>query len=62
MLDKDLLDILVCPDCKSAVMEQEGKLLCTGCGKRYPVQDGIPVMLVEEAEPPPPDWKPTAPK
>jgi len=62
MLDKDLLDILACPDCTSAVAEPEGTLLCTGCGKRYPIQDGIPVMLVEEAEPPPPDWKPTAPK
>ena len=28
------------------------RLVCTRCGRRYPIRDGIPVMLIEEAEPP----------
>ena len=50
-LDPGLLEILVCPDCKQPV-RQEGAWLvcqCAACGKRYPIRDGIPVMLVEEA-------------
>ena len=31
---------------------QAGRLVCTQCGRRYPIRDGIPVMLIEEAEPP----------
>ncbi len=50
MLDKMLLDILVCPDCKSGVKLQNERLVCTKCGKSYPVRDGVPVMLIEEAE------------
>ena len=30
--------------------EKENKLVCQKCGKKYPVKDGIPVMLIEEAE------------
>jgi len=31
---------------------QEGdQIVCTACGRRYPIRDGIPVMLIEEAEP-----------
>ena len=50
-LDERLLDILVCPDCHAAVEHKERRhvLVCTGCGLTYPVRDGIPVMLVEEA-------------
>jgi uncharacterized protein YbaR (Trm112 family) len=53
-LDPTLLEILACPDCKQPVIyQQEGeaeRLTCTSCGKRYPVRDGIPVMLIDEAE------------
>ena len=54
MIDQDLLDILACPACKTAVRLDGDRLICTNaaCGLRYPVRDGIPVMLVEEAEPP----------
>ena len=31
---------------------QAGRLVCVQCGRRYPIRDGIPVMLVEEAEQP----------
>ena len=52
MLDPQLLEILACPVCKTPVKEQSGRLVCAHCGRRYPIRDGIPVMLVEEAEPP----------
>ena len=51
-IDKELLEILACPVDKRPVREEGDHLVCTECGRRYPVRDGIPVMLVEEAEPP----------
>lgn len=50
MLDKKLLNILACPACKADVELKDEKIVCTGCGRRYPIREGIPVMLVEEAE------------
>jgi len=52
MLAKELLDILACPACQADVTEKDGKIACVNpqCALRYPVRDGIPVMLVDEAE------------
>lgn len=60
MLNKELLDILVCPQCKKPVRQEEaradeaaqGWLVCEACRKRYPIRNGIPIMLIEEAEAP----------
>jgi hypothetical protein len=51
MLDKELLEILVCPVSKAPLMwrEQANELLCKASGLAYPVRDGIPVLLEEEA-------------
>ena len=54
-LDAKLLEILVCPKCKGELEykvdgEQEA-LLCHTCGLRYEVDDGIPIMLIDEAKP-----------
>ena len=49
MLPKELMEILVCPSCKGELREESTELACTGCGLRYPVRDGIPIMLIEEA-------------
>jgi uncharacterized protein YbaR (Trm112 family) len=44
----DLLEILVCPDDKQDLEYVDGKwLVCTTCGRQYPIVDGIPVMLIE---------------
>jgi uncharacterized protein len=55
-VDKELLDILVCPSCRGAIeYRQDGDretIVCTVCGLRYPVRDDIPVMLIDEAERP----------
>ena len=50
MIDPKLLEILVCPVCKMSVRLENDRLVCEKCGRRYPVRDGIPVMLPEEAE------------
>jgi len=50
-MDKSLLDILACPVCKSALSYQSDsdELLCAPCKLAYPIKDGIPVMLEDEA-------------
>ena len=53
MLDPDLLEILACPECRAEVREEGDRIVCTGCGRRYPVREGIPILLVDEAEIPP---------
>ena len=50
MLDARLLAILACPACKTAVVQEGERLICARCRRRYPIRDGIPVMLIEEAE------------
>ena len=49
---KELLDILACPKCKGDIKmnESEDGLICDGCKLLYRIKDGIPVMLIDEAE------------
>jgi len=55
MLDARLLEILCCPAeyaggaCHGELEECHGGLRCRACGLIYPVQDGIPVLLQEQA-------------
>jgi uncharacterized protein YbaR (Trm112 family) len=51
MLDKKLLEILVCPVTKAPLEyhEEAQELVCKASGLAYPVRDGIPVMLESEA-------------
>ncbi len=50
-MDKKLLDILACPVCKGPLRLKRSpeELVCRGDRLAYPVRDGIPIMLVEEA-------------
>lgn len=50
-MDKKLLDILVCPLCKGPLVykKQAAELICKADRLAYPIRDGIPVMLEEEA-------------
>ena len=50
MIDQELLDILACPLDKTPVRLEGDRLVCDTCGRRYPIRDGIPVMLIDEAE------------
>ncbi len=55
-LDPRLLEILCCPadheggPCHGELSEREDGLLCARCGRLYPIEDGIPVMLVDHAK------------
>lgn len=50
-MDAKLLDILVCPLCKSPLLyrKAEQELICKADRLAYPIQDDIPVMLADEA-------------
>lgn len=50
-INPELLEILVCPLCKTPVKltPDEKGLKCSTCRRVYPIKDNIPVMLVEEA-------------
>jgi uncharacterized protein len=50
-ISQELLDILVCPVCKTPVKltPDNAGLKCQTCRRVYPIRDDIPVMLVEEA-------------
>lgn len=54
MLSQDLMNILVCPVCKGTLTASTGNeqnVLCKSCAIVFPVREGIPVMLVDEATP-----------
>jgi hypothetical protein len=55
MLDKELLEILVCPKCKGDLEyntkdPDNQKLICHACKLKYSIKDDIPIMLIDEAE------------
>jgi len=52
MISQDLLDMLVCPVCKKrVVLSANGESLkCSECRRVYPIQDDIPIMLVDAAK------------
>ena len=53
IISQELLEILACPACKGDIEydSENQKLICVGeCRRRYPIRDGIPVMLIDEAE------------
>jgi uncharacterized protein len=56
MISQELLDILRCPQDparQARLVDQETHLVCTRCGLKFAVRDGLPNMVVEEAELPP---------
>jgi len=50
MIDKKLLEILACPACQGVVVLKDEMVCCLQCGRKYPVHNGIPVMLDNEAQ------------
>ena len=65
MVSEKLMEILACPvpECRHHPLRYDAateRIICDQCGRRYPVRDGIPVMLIEEAEPGTPSPSPAA--
>jgi uncharacterized protein YbaR (Trm112 family) len=48
VISPELLAILVCPVDKQELRLEDSTLICTVCGRTYPIEDGIPNMLVDE--------------
>lgn len=50
-MDARLLDLLVCPVCKGAldVRKTQAELVCPACRLSFPIRDGLPVMIEQEA-------------
>lgn len=60
MVHADLLEILRCPACVRETdgmlhLERETWLVCRDCGRKYPISEDIPVMLIDEGD----KWKNT---
>jgi uncharacterized protein YbaR (Trm112 family) len=49
-VSQELLDILACPACKTPVTLEGEELTCAQCGRRYPIRNDIPVMLIDEGD------------
>ena len=57
-IDEELLEVLACPGADHAPLREEARagkdvLVCTSCGSSFPIEDGIPVLLIDEATPGP---------
>lgn len=52
MISEELLTILACPACKGNLEPNADRsaLLCLPCAMSFPIRDGIPIMLIDEAE------------
>ena len=53
-ISAELLEILVCPvpECRARLDLRGEHLVCSACGRRYPLEDRWPVLIPEEAERP----------
>jgi uncharacterized protein len=49
LIDETALRLLACPVCHAALTTEQETVLCTGCGRRYPVRDGLPILLADAA-------------
>ncbi len=48
-IDDTLLAVLACPACKTKVELADDSVVCVQCHRKFPVRDGIPIMLLNEA-------------
>ena len=50
IFDPTVLAQLACPACHGSLGLEDSRLVCSACGRRYPIVDGIPALIVERAE------------
>jgi len=50
LIDEAMLSLLVCPACHASLtLPDPETLVCIGCGRRYPIRDSLPVLLISSA-------------
>ena len=49
-LDPDFLAMLVCPESHKPLVQKGNRLLCKASAKAYRIEDGFPILIVDEAE------------
>jgi len=50
VFDSSILGQLACPACLGGLCVAEAGLECVACGRKYPIVDGIPVLIADRAE------------
>jgi hypothetical protein len=50
--DASVMELLACPACLGALRLDEARLVCVGCGRAYPIVDGIPVLIAGREDKP----------
>jgi len=45
ILSEEILDMLSCPKCNGVFIDKENKVICKGCKKEFPIEDGVPNLL-----------------
>lgn len=50
-LDPFLLEVIACPACKGQLTEHPDRLVCPACSLAFPIVEGIPVLLLDDAVP-----------
>jgi uncharacterized protein YbaR (Trm112 family) len=49
ILSREVLTMLACPVCHGKLAIDNGRVCCEQCGRRYPIEDEIPILLAERA-------------
>jgi uncharacterized protein YbaR (Trm112 family) len=49
-ISTEMLAMLACPVCHGGLVSESNEIRCTQCQRRYPVEDGIPVLLADRAQ------------
>lgn len=57
-LTQSHLDLLVCPVCRGRLLLAEAHIDCLSCGRRFPIVDGLPVLIGSRATLPDPPTTP----
>ena len=50
MIDKEIIEVTVCPKCKGKLIYDGDKLICSVCNLKFKIIDGIPDMILDHAE------------
>ncbi|HTZ89950.1 MAG TPA: Trm112 family protein [Alloacidobacterium sp.] len=49
-LSPEMLAMLVCPVCHGSLFAEGNQIQCSQCSRKYPIEDGIPILLADRAQ------------